>query len=947
MTDSKGNYILSTLILFSILFILLHKWIFTKGLIISGDIELALYLKQYFRGFYPTWNFYLSNPNINDFLRLIVIIPFLLIGYLLDMPMGVFGKWIIFSFIFMSGISMYHASRVILSEIYKNDKLIFISSILSALIYMLNPWTMNRVMHYWLLVGYAVSPLIVVYFMKCLKESRLNYKYIFLVSFLLSLSSSIQYIIFNTIFLISLFIYSIFNQITKFNIYEIYKNIKSILLVLLFFILFSAYWMIPMYAILSPTPSSDSFPNSPSPTPTHNFGPEDLLSKNADILNSIRLMSYWWPLVSYSPSTPFLHDPWILVSFILPLVSFLALFLKPKNKYVLYFSIMCILYIFLVMGTKSPYPEFYKWTALLSNIPFISQFDWVFRDPDKWGGSLALTYSFLVGTTLYEVINRFSSRIFSVNNLNKYVILSFLFIILFALSYSLYTLPTASHYFNEVYNPIELPQDYYTVNNWLSAQNEDFKTAWPPNGRYRYWGQKHMLERSENYISAKPVMIQAFNSYYGSIVSNITENFGKYLSILNIKYLIYHTDVVGLKNYDSKVLKNLNFQKDFELVKNEGYLYVFENKDFAPHIFIPKQNLLVFGQIPVTLTTLNAINAYTPPNSSLISLEQRLLKYDIFKNIVNSCDVIIFNNRKGPEDLALLFVKKKYISVKRSKSTLSINLNSTKIYDIWVLSNKKGKSEIYVDELKIGEVKTEVSKKWIKVNSIPLKKGNHTITIKDLKGSGVINVFALIPQEESKKYFNKASEIVKNLRNLYIFEAESAFDYKNAKISNHYGGTASNGKVLILNAMVPKMDQSQTNTKEVNFRFSVYGTTQLAQTFTPTNSELIKIELLGGASGTPPDLSVEIQETKNGKPNGKVIASGNISSTSLPQNSWGLFTIDLNAKYLIIGKQYAIVLKVNGNGGNSSNYYIFLYRPEPNNEYKKGSMLESHNGGSS
>ena len=98
-------------------------------------------------------------------------------------------------------------------------------------------------------------------------------------------------------------------------------------------------------------------------------------------------------------------------------------------------------------------------------------------------------------------------------------------------------------------------------------------------------------------------------------------------------------------------------QKDLELVKQEGSIYVFENKDYVQHIFVPSQNFFVMGGLDI-LTSLNSIEEFNPSNSTLIFLDQGLFE----PNLLNYAEVgagIILN--KGLEELALSFIDDKYV----------------------------------------------------------------------------------------------------------------------------------------------------------------------------------------------------------------------------------------------------------------------------------------------
>jgi len=69
----------------------------------------------------------------------------------------------------------------------------------------------------------------------------------------------------------------------------------------------------------------------------------------------------YWALGSYSKGTPYYHwyqpylsNPLLIFSFLIPVVSFLALFGKKYRSYILFFGLTLTVFIFFLKGSYNP-----------------------------------------------------------------------------------------------------------------------------------------------------------------------------------------------------------------------------------------------------------------------------------------------------------------------------------------------------------------------------------------------------------------------------------------------------------------------------------------------------------------------------------------------------------------------------------------------------------------
>ncbi|MFQ6126429.1 MAG: carbohydrate binding domain-containing protein [Candidatus Heimdallarchaeota archaeon] len=624
----------------------LHRVLFTNGLVMYGDLIFPSPVERFLSYYtYPLWSPYGSFSALFALPRLPTVAFTVGTASVLNISMETFAKAYLLGCLILIGLSMYYATNTLLKEYGKDKKTAFIAAIIAALVYMLNPWSLARFSHIWLLLGYALTPLLLVCFIKALKNHRIK-DFIAVALLWVLISASPAYAIFAGMLILSWLAFSILFRIKTISKSEVLNNFRSTLLIILFYCIFSAFWIVP-YVFSSATPEhvySETYITDES---------LNLFSRNSNVLNVIRLMGYWAVNVNYSPSFQALFYPWLFASFMLPLFAFASLLLNPKNKYALYFSLIGFLFIFLAKGVQGPLPSSYRW--LTFNVPFFE----VFRDPNKWEGLLALAFCFMMSFTIQGLLQRGWKN----PNFNWKKIIA---VLLIFFSFAFFIAPSVKGWFGSNYIPIKIPEEYYIVNNWLANQSGDFKVSWLPEyrGRGTTWGSS-ITGPFEIWSSNRPNLGHIEPStpstayyyeyiYSESLLGNKTVYFGKYLNPTNTRYVLFHDDIVGAEEEADIAIANFNEQKDLKFVKQEGFYYIFEDNDYAPFIFIPPQNLLVSGGLD-TLTSLNAIEAFDPDSFGLLYLDQvRLNRYF-------DAQGVILGSKNNISDIALAQVSNQYL----------------------------------------------------------------------------------------------------------------------------------------------------------------------------------------------------------------------------------------------------------------------------------------------
>jgi hypothetical protein len=842
VSSEQKHTILAFFLITLITIVLARGLLFTSGTILYGDFISTLSKDKFIGVYYPTWT---ENGefNLNGLPRLAYLLVFSLPFYVLNVPADIYFKLLIVSTLIIAGFSMY----VLITNILKKHvagKELFICGIASAVLYAFNPWVMNRIQHRFLLTSYSILPLIFLFSFKALKDGKLNFKYSFAAAILFTLAStSIHSILFTSILLLSLFIYLFL------TLKQRKQLIRNSLFLLTLYLAFSLYWILPSVFY------STSQPLQPQYVST--IETVNLLSRNSNLLNVLELVSYWNPKITFDGLL--LGDLWRTVSFLIPILCFSAIGFYKKSKAVLSLSLLGIVIIFLSTGTNT-FTYIYE-QLCFNRLPVFSASSWIFRDPDKWGFLLPFVYSVLMGLTFTALIK--STKKWKKLHFSPRAGRSIVQVCVLALIF-LFTVPIANIYLNQVISPVTVPNEFYTTNEWLANDSSIAKVLWLPKltGSGTTWAPEGMIAPFDIYSSEKPAVgIPQQQSAYlyiyamHALSNNRTEYFGKYLDALNIRYVVFRDDTIGPEENSSEVIKNLKDQLDLELVKQEGFIYIFENKHWSPPVFVSTQNFLVAGGLD-TLTSANFIENFRPGHFTLTFLEHGI--YDI---PFSQSDLIL--SAMATDDLMFHFLSEKQViapfdhtihhnpSEVWSKAATNDPLHGewhkyleTRGLNNWDLDYGKGlvftwapsdlgedpdtvnleipfavsAAEDYVFLARLfqnqegGEIQIQLDGKdftvstedqlnkftWESMDTLYLEQGQHEINLLNVEGFNAVNLFVLVPKQQYEAVQEQFAEALQDKRVFYVFEAESDFYGVNAVASSKYGGDASNGVVLEL-----------------------------------------------------------------------------------------------------------------------------------------------------
>ena len=604
-----NNYpIILILGFYTILSLFIFRGILQPGFVGNGDHilieypDLALYRYSYIIDFYE----HAGKLNV-ELARYPLIIFFSFIGTIFS-P-GISNRL----FIILGSTIGFYTMFFFTKKILKNN----ISAFLAGLFFGINSWVISRILagHISLVIAYGLIPLFLIFLFETvgfydgftsISKLRTKIKPIILSAITLAIISSavmfdglIITMLITFILIISWITYIVISDTVNLKKQIITHIIVSVALIITITILLSLYWIIPIgvYALTSNATST-----SQAILPW--------LHNRAVLENLLTLKGYWWPQFSdmiYASDSMILNRIYIIISWI-PFLALLntILRLRESQEKLAAFSLISVFTIGLLLSLGANlFGSYYQYFTLFG----------VFRDPEKFSALIALTYPFFIAIFANKTIHFINEKKPFLKT--KYIkiktvtiprkkIYSLIVILIFTFSHLIVVWPTLTGNFRNSYDSLEMPKSYSIVNNWIEEQEGDFRVLWLPADDYIKfdWSKDRSMGEPMRYLSGKQT-IQTVDpardvtpwtslsiiqiNYF--LARNETKNIGKILGPMNIKYIIFRSDVVS-PNFPN-MLSSLMLQEDLLLKFSKEPLYIFENNHYLPIIRPTTNNIIV------------------------------------------------------------------------------------------------------------------------------------------------------------------------------------------------------------------------------------------------------------------------------------------------------------------------------------------------------------------
>lgn len=563
------------------------------------------------------------------------------------------------SFSFYFSFLLFFRDKLIPSIFSNNYFSVKMGAIIGAVFFAYNVWSFNRIAHWHLWIGYSFIPLFFVSTYFSFRNPK-NWTYILLSLFLWSFASMTPHMmVFYGIIFITIFLYFVFeNFVTKQSKIKQLQILVPFFSILLLYVLVNFYWIYP-YII-----GSNIRAILPDYVVTQHI--IEVLSRDSSISNTLRMVADWVGSVSQKQIEPSSsHDLWVIASFAIPIFAFLSLVLiRRLLRYTLVFSAVSVAGILLAMGTNSPI-EYFKW---LFGMPMLSNFIWLFRDPDKWSFLIGFGYSFLLSIGSFAVIHYIRATP-KLNYLTK-TICGGLFLFLLVGSICIYSYPIFNSIIEHRYKPISLPSEFDALNKQLAGISADKVYFMPYPLVETYWEKDSQVGRIYQQHSIMPSIestISETRNYYNYLANSIMENRSRSIDDLiyplGTSYLIFHNDTWNkyqdtFNLEDNLLLSNIYSLQGMKNIKDVGFYHVFKvGNETSRQINLFKYNDIAIGGLEL-LTTLNTMPDFSALNSSVVFIDNAFANN--IKEYAKESQVIV-TRKSSADDLTFQFIDNKYI----------------------------------------------------------------------------------------------------------------------------------------------------------------------------------------------------------------------------------------------------------------------------------------------
>lgn len=524
----------------------------------------------------------------------------------------------------LSGWSMYFLTKLTIAKELPGNKKLNIS-LISAIFYMLNPYSMNQIWGRGLTVQfftYALTPLFLTIFIYGLLKKKILFSFLSgITGFVFSIAFSNPAMVLTVWFPVLCYaLFYLLNDKKNFGFL-----IKYLFCWILFWILGNFFWIYPYLKIGESILSYNLARND-------NISSLMGVSIHTPFFTVLRLLHNGSFFVDKIYGDIYTSIWFKLFSFIIPLVSFLSLKYFKLLSHIKYFVFIFLISIFISIGSNPPTGNIL--ITLFEKIPILQ----VMRNPyEKFGTNLVISLAPLFALGII-VLKEKLGRLVAFSTI---VLVSFVFV---------WPMWNGSFAGGIKFNPwVEVPAYYREANNWLNQIPGEFKILHVPINpgdgvRYTWPHSFQGIEPSEFLFDKASISRDNFRykDYYTEFIERFgrTREGGYYagrpkdseffketnlsdeLAKLNVRYIVLHNDLdtafTGTTSPE-ETEKVLALDQNINKVKTFGELDLYEVK-LSPkvqEVYSPEVNL-TFSRKKTTEYNIFAQNVYTPFNLYLL-----------------------------------------------------------------------------------------------------------------------------------------------------------------------------------------------------------------------------------------------------------------------------------------------------------------------------------------
>jgi hypothetical protein len=287
--------------------------------------------------------------------------------------------------------------------------------------------------------------------------------------------------------------------------------------------------------------------------------------------------------------------------------------IKAGRQYILFFAVLGLFSVLVIFSVVAPLTPIYYW--LFNNVPGFG----MFREVVKFSMLSVFSVAFFLAIVADGLRHYVAKAKISVH-LRKALPILLISLIVFASSWQFLTGDVAGSVGTN-----EVPAPYKELDSWLSSQKGDFRIAFFPPATWATnytWASREFLNpyvalqakptvevKSEQDLTKSASLVRWV---YTALYSNRTDNWGKLLSILGVKYVILQTDAnMPAERADLAAFSMANTitawgsQSDLQLEKNLTSIIIYENPHQLPHIYQTNGLSLIVGDRRTLLSLSN------------------------------------------------------------------------------------------------------------------------------------------------------------------------------------------------------------------------------------------------------------------------------------------------------------------------------------------------------
>ncbi len=681
---------ITSFVIFSIFLLYFFPAFQSQGVIVFWDLDFWFSSESYFSRIFPLWNDIWSSSNFFNSTRIYFVGLSEIFSVFFWDPSGIYQKIVLYLCLQLSFFWMFLLTHKILKTENKkhspviNPTIIFFISCASGIFYALNPWSIMRIQHLYLLTWYALLPFIFRYiiliweWVKKQNKKKILKNVILCALFYVFAIWSVHYIVFIFLFIASWYCFYSARILLKKKWKDFFSLTISYFLLWGCISLLMMHWLIPFLW--------SSLITSQGPENLNTIETLNMFSRFSELHDIVYLTSYWWRMIDTSQ---FWLLYWIWWSIII-MTIFVINIIHYKNIYSQFFIFWAVLLIILSTGTNWFISETYEY--LVFHNPLWATMGSVFRDPNKLVGLLAFCYSILWSLWIYQLISRLLRIRMQVHAENKMlkkisqvkrkkirpihkrnivlkkILLSFsiCFISFSTVSYVYYIGPFKNVYIDNFYESIKTPYPYTKLIEYQKSNPQQARAIFLP--RYERiqspwygfavssWNNdpKEEIKKPTGAIDLSTTLTPSYHPlewvntavwyFYDYIESYLRydkwRNLSKYLDMLNIETLVFHNDILWREQEQAHQLKSIEAQPGIQKEFSSWFMHLFKTQwDIGYHHAFARKAFIIWG-----LSKLEGVFRYSPIKPSdfaFIFFQQQIPKDHIYTD----SDIIVADKK--------------------------------------------------------------------------------------------------------------------------------------------------------------------------------------------------------------------------------------------------------------------------------------------------------------